>query len=118
MPGADMAADRLATEPAFHADHVIVLHRPSQRLRTVRFCCRWIIPSTLIQDFARSACPLSAAARALSRATVAASVLCTSIMSRASAESSVPSAMTVTSLIVASSEAASFPGELNGTLEA
>lgn len=110
MPGADTAADRLATEPASQADQVMVLHRPSQHLRAVRFCCRWIIPSTLIQDFARSACPPSAAARALSRAIVAASVPCTSIMSQASAELSAPSAMTVTSLIVAFSEAASFPG--------
>src|SRR5207249_9676015 len=34
-------------------------------------CCLWISPSTLIQKFARSLCPPSAAARALFRATVA-----------------------------------------------
>ena len=31
VPGAEVAADRLATEPAFQADHVIVLHRPPHR---------------------------------------------------------------------------------------
>ena len=78
----------------------------------------WISPSTLIQNFARSLCPPSAAARALFRATVAASAPCTSIMSRASDGSSAPSVMTVASSIAASGEAALFPGEFNGTLEA
>ena len=81
-------------------------------------CCLWISPSTLIQNFARSLCPPSAAARALFRATLAASAPCTSIMSRASDGSSAPSVMTVASSIAASGEAALFPGEFNGTLEA
>ena len=81
-------------------------------------CCLWISPSTLIQNFARSLCPPSAAARALFRATVAAFAPCTSIMSRASDGSSAPSVMTVASPIAASGEAALFPGEFNGTLEA
>ena len=81
-------------------------------------CCFWIIPSTLIQDLARTTCPPSAAERALSRATVAASVPCTSIMSRASDGSSARSVVTVISSIAASSEAGVLPGELNGMLEA
>lgn len=68
-------------------------------------CCLWIIPSTLIQDFVRSACPPSAAVRALSRATVAACAPCTSIMSRASDSSSAPSGMIIISSIAASGEA-------------
>src|SRR5689334_17283838 len=50
--------------------------------------CRWMVPSTLIQDFASDGCPASAAARALARATDAASIPCTSIMSCASASPS------------------------------
>ena len=80
-------------------------------------CWLWIIPSTLIQDFARSTCLPSAAARAFARATVAASAPCTSIMSRASDGSAALSVMTVSS-VAASSEAVLLPGELNGTFEA
>jgi hypothetical protein len=51
-----------------------------------------MIPSTRIQDLACGLCPASAAVRALSRATIAASAPCTSIMSRASDCSSALSA--------------------------
>jgi len=81
-------------------------------------CCLWIIPSTLIQDFACGICAASAAARALRRATAAASGPCTSIMSQASDSSSAPSVMTIASSIAASGETAALPGGLNGTLEA
>jgi len=46
-------------------------------------CCRWMMPSTLIQDFALAICPATAAARAFVRATTAASVPYAAIMSRA-----------------------------------
>jgi hypothetical protein len=50
-------------------------------------CCRWMIPSTLIQDFAWAAWPARAATRALSLTTVGTSVPCTSTMSWASVQS-------------------------------
>src|SRR5690349_17814320 len=50
--------------------------------------CRWMVPSTLIQDLASDGCPASAASRALARATDAASIPCTSTMSCASASPS------------------------------
>lgn len=62
-------------------------------------CCRRMVPSTRFQDFACAACPESAVARAFSRATVAASLPCTSIMSLARFKSSESSIIMVASSI-------------------
>lgn len=60
----------------------------------------WIIPRTRSQCLVCGLCPASAAARTLSRATPAADIPCTSIISRASNWPSSPSAVAVTSELI------------------